>query len=133
MATTPEGKVKARIKKILKDYDVWYFMPVPSGYGGKSGIPDFVCLAKGQSIYIEAKAGDKRPTPLQDETMKEIRRHGGWALCVNEITIEHLAEWFELTLRLRKRKADEYDDTPDKIFVVKSNEVHKKDTAEAGE
>ena len=44
MATTPEGKVKAKVKVILKELGAYYTMPVTGGFG-TSGAPDFlVCF-----------------------------------------------------------------------------------------
>lgn len=44
MATTPEGKVKKRVKEILDAMDAYYFMPTTAGYG-RSGVPDIVGLS----------------------------------------------------------------------------------------
>ncbi len=41
MASTPEAKVKAKIKAILKAHNVYYAMPIGTGYGN-SGVPDFL-------------------------------------------------------------------------------------------
>jgi len=41
MASTPEAKVKEKIKKILKERGAWYAMPMGTGYGN-SGVPDFL-------------------------------------------------------------------------------------------
>ena len=56
MATTPEAKVKAKIKAILKEHNVYYAMPIGTGYGN-SGVPDFLCCVNGKFVAIEAKAG----------------------------------------------------------------------------
>ena len=47
--STPEGTVKYKIKEYLKSLApaLWYFMPVPTGYGVR-GIPDFVGCYKGR-------------------------------------------------------------------------------------
>jgi hypothetical protein len=79
MARGPEGKVKADIKKVLKEYDVYYFMPVQSGYGA-SGV-DFHCcvylnlfgVEVSLGFFIEAKDRDKEPTDRQDTFLKERR------------------------------------------------------------
>ena len=46
---TPEGKVKAKIKKVLKDKDIYYVMPATGGYGN-SGAPDFLICLNGKFI-----------------------------------------------------------------------------------
>ena len=76
---TPEGKVKAEIKKILADYNCWYFMPMMNGYG-RSGIPDFVGCYKGQFFAIEAKAQDGKLTSNQEREVVAIHTAGGRVL-----------------------------------------------------
>ena len=75
---TPEGKVKARIKRILIREGVYSEMPVPSGYG-KSGL-DYNCCVCGFWLSIEAKAPGKKPTKRQLATMRAIRKAGGVAI-----------------------------------------------------
>ena len=76
---TPEGKAKAGIKKVLAEYDCWYFMPSMNGYG-RSGIPDFVGCYKGQFFAIEAKAQDGKLTPNQEREAVAIHTAGGRVL-----------------------------------------------------
>ena len=51
MAQTPEAKVKAKIKALLKNYGVYYAMPIGTGYGN-AGVPDFLCCAGGHFLAI---------------------------------------------------------------------------------
>lgn len=81
MATTPEGKVKAKIKAVLKKHNVYYFMPMGFQFG-RSGIPDFVCCHKGQFLAIEAKAPGGKVSALQRVEIDNINRHGGNAFIV---------------------------------------------------
>jgi len=83
MAQTPEAKVKARIKAILEHHDVYYAMPIGTGFGN-AGVPDFLCSVNGKFLAIEAKAGDNQPTALQEKHMREIRNTGSVALVVTE-------------------------------------------------
>ena len=55
---TPEGKVKAKVKKLLKQYDVYYFMPMQNGLG-VHGIPDIIACCNGFFLGIETKAPGK--------------------------------------------------------------------------
>jgi pantoate kinase len=87
--TTPEGKVKARVKQILKDLNVYYAMPMGTGYGN-SGVPDFLLCWHGWFIGIECKAGDNKPTALQEWNLTEIRRCGGRGYVVTESNVEEL-------------------------------------------
>ena len=79
---TPEGKVKEKVKKLLKQYGAYYHMPVMNGMGAPS--LDFVCCIKGKYFTIETKAGNKQPTPRQQETILTIQRAGGKCFVVNE-------------------------------------------------
>ena len=89
MATTPEGKVKAKVKAILKNYGAYHFSPATGGYG-KSGVPDIIACYCGKFIGIECKAGDNKPTALQLNNIDEIRKNKGYALVVNETNIQDL-------------------------------------------
>ena len=90
MATTPEAKVKARIKKILEENGVYYAMPIGTGYG-RSGVPDFLCCVDGKFLAIEAKATDKdKPTALQMREMKRIEDVGGGAVVIHEGNVDGL-------------------------------------------
>jgi pantoate kinase len=89
MATTPEAKVKAKIKAILKAHNVYYAMPIGTGYGN-SGVPDFLCCVNGKFLAIEAKAGKGVPTALQLKNMQAINTAGGYTCIINETNLEYL-------------------------------------------
>ena len=88
---TPEGKVKDKVVKILKQYGVYYFFPVTGGFG-MSGIPDIICCHNGRFIAIECKAGKNKTTALQDAHLARIRAAGGVAVVINEENVNGLAE-----------------------------------------
>lgn len=88
---TPEGKVKDKVVKILKQYGVYYFFPVTGGFG-MSGIPDIICCHNGRFIAIECKAGKNKTTALQDAHLARIRAAGGIAVVINEENVNGLAE-----------------------------------------
>jgi Holliday junction resolvase len=83
MASTPESKVKDKIKDLLKKHGVYYAMPIGTGFGN-SGVPDFLCCVGGKFLAIEAKAGKGKPTALQEKNMRDIRSAGGRALVVSD-------------------------------------------------
>lgn len=95
MAATPEAKVKAKIKKILKDSGVYYAMPIGTGYGN-SGVPDFLCCVNGNFLAIEAKAGKGTTTALQEKNLREIKRCGGTAAVIAEEQLEYLEQLIQL-------------------------------------
>lgn len=91
MAQTPEGKVKAAVRKVLVEEGVYYFSPPGMGLG-RSGIPDIICCVQGFFLAIEVKAGKGRTTALQDREIDAIRANGGVALVVNENNINEVKE-----------------------------------------
>ena len=86
MASTPEKKVKDKVVKLLKANEVYYFFPNTHGFG-RSGVPDIICCVRGKFLGIECKAGDNKPTALQEKEMQSIRDAGGKTLVVNENNI----------------------------------------------
>jgi Holliday junction resolvase len=95
VAVTPEAKVKAKIKKILKDHGVYYAMPIGTGYGN-SGVPDFLCCVNGNFLAIEAKAGKGTTTALQEKNLREIKQAGGTAAVIAEEQLEYLEQLIQL-------------------------------------
>jgi hypothetical protein len=73
---TPEGKVKAEIKKVLAEYGCWYFMPAMNGYG-RSGIPDFIGCYKGVFFAVETKSANGKLTPNQEREITAMSAAGG--------------------------------------------------------
>jgi len=94
MAKTPEGLVKDKITKVLKEYGVYYFMPIGGMYS-KVGVPDFIGCLNGRFIGIEAKAGKGTTTALQDRELRLIKEAGGVSLVVNENNIDELKQVLE--------------------------------------
>lgn len=98
MATTPEAKVKAKIKAILKAHNIYYAMPIGTGYGN-SGVPDFLCCVNGKFLAIEAKAGKGKTTALQEKNLRQIQESDGWVAVVNEESIEEVQIILNILLR----------------------------------
>jgi hypothetical protein len=79
---TPEGKIKAKVKALLKKFAaVYYHMPVQNGMGEPT--LDFVCCVNGHFLAIETKAPGKHPTPRQQITMAAMRAAGAFVLVVS--------------------------------------------------
>ena len=80
-SSTPEGRIKQKVSKLLKDLGLWYFYPAAGAFG-IAGIPDIITIANGQFVGIECKAGpSKKPTALQAQTGRKIQKAGGsWFL-----------------------------------------------------
>lgn len=95
MATTPEGKVKARVIKQLKEAGVYYFMPATGGFG-RSGVPDIIGCVDSVFFGIECKAGKNKPTALQDKEMGRISDAGGRVKVINEDNMNEVSEWLRV-------------------------------------
>lgn len=95
MAATPESKVKAKIKAILKVHGVYYAMPIGTGYGN-AGVPDFLCCYEGRFLAIEAKANGGKTTALQDKNLRDIENAGGITCVLNEDNVSALGGYLNL-------------------------------------
>lgn len=68
---TPEGRVKAAVKKVLKKYPHYGLWPVPSGYGEST--LDYIGCICGLFFAIETKRPGGEPTPRQKQTIKAMQ------------------------------------------------------------
>lgn len=104
MAMTPEGKVKAKVKKVLDNMGAYHFSPATGGYG-KSGVPDIVACLRGRFVGIECKAGKNKPTALQEKNLNEIEESGGIAMIVDDRNVDVFAAL--LSVRLTSSQEEE--------------------------
>jgi len=92
--TTPEGKVKNKVKKVLADSErfghIYSHWPVPSGYG-KSTL-DCLGAIRGRAFAIETKAAGLRLTALQLGYASDMRQAGMKVFTIDGDTAE-LEEW----------------------------------------
>lgn len=95
---TPEGKVKAKVKKVLEEIGCYYFFPATGGFG-KSGVPDVIACIAGIFFGIECKAGGNLPTMLQQHNLKLIRENGGKSIVINEHNVAGLKQWIIAELK----------------------------------
>ena len=87
---TPEGRVKAKVKRVLGKPGIYHHMPVQNGMGKPS--LDFIGCAYGNFFAIETKAPGKKPTERQEITIAEIRAAGGKVFVIDGDTTE-LESW----------------------------------------
>lgn len=93
MASTPEGRVKDKIKKILKEHNIYYAMPHGAGYGS-AGVPDFLCCVKGKFVAVETKAHDNsKVTALQLKQLQDIEAAGGETFVIHSANIHFFEIW----------------------------------------
>ena len=91
MAQTPEGKVKAAVRKMLDKHGIYHFMPPGMGLG-RSGIPDIIGCYKGRFVAIECKAGKGQLTALQARELQWIKEAGGCTFVARENNLDELEE-----------------------------------------
>ena len=88
---TPEGKVKAAVRKVLDTEGVYYFMPVSNGMGSM-GVFDIVCCVNGFFLGVECKSDAKKnPTALQTRQALKALDANGFVFLVHTGNIKELA------------------------------------------
>jgi hypothetical protein len=91
---TPEGKIKAKLRRMLNAYDCWHYWPVPGGYGRRT--VDVLGLYRGHFFAVEAKRPGKGPTELQTQELALIQDTGGTSFVVNDdASLKKLKDWLE--------------------------------------
>lgn len=91
---TPEGRIKEKVKKILKaSPQCYYHMPVQNGMGAPT--LDFVGCSFGRYFAIETKAPGHKPTPRQEATIAAMRAAGAEVFVIdgNEGQYKWLVSW----------------------------------------
>lgn len=95
MAQTPEGKVKAKVSRLLKEAKgMYYFMPVQGGFG--SSTLDYLGCHLGRFFAVETKKPGAKPTERQQQIIASIERAGGKTFVIDGDTTE-LEEWIRAT------------------------------------
>lgn len=91
---TPEGRVKAKVKTVLKRFGAYYHMVVQNGMGAPS--LDFVGCHSGRFFAVETKAGNKDMTDRQKQTASTMRDAGAQVFLVNEVFgLAELEHWLQ--------------------------------------
>lgn len=119
---TPEGRVKAKVKKALEVLgpNCWRFMPVQNGYG--SVALDFLCSINGRFVAIETKAPGKKLTALQEGTKALIEAAGGIVLVVWDEPSLDIAMKIILALEFTPSGQTEIRDCLDATFPHKGGD-----------
>jgi len=95
--TTPEGKVKIKVRELLREFDCYYFQPVQMGYG-RAGL-DFHCVVAWNdcaiAFFIETKDWDKDLTERQKLLANTLStKHKANVFRVrNETELRRLRQW----------------------------------------
>jgi hypothetical protein len=84
--TTPETRVKNKIRDYLKSLGCWYYFVMNNGMG-RHGCPDILVCHNGRLFAIEVKAPGKlkNTTPNQDREIAWINASGGVAVVVDNV------------------------------------------------
>lgn len=90
--TTPEGKVKKLVKKLLDTYGAsqYRFMPVQNGMG--EATLDFLCCFNGRFFAIETKAPGKHLTLRQQGIVDKMHAAGAKVFIIDG-GISELETW----------------------------------------
>ena len=95
--TTPEGRTKAKLRKLLAEYTgIYTYWPVPFGYGRTT--LDVLGCYRGRFFSVETKAEGKKPTLRQTVELQQIETAMGRAFViagVNSPVFDELRAWLD--------------------------------------
>jgi hypothetical protein len=102
-----EADVKRWVKEVLKEYNVYYFMPVQGGIGA-AGL-DFHCVVKWRNIpisfFIETKKLHGEPSTRQTLFIKQRKEQQNASTFVvdGRVGVNKLRTWLEKLRSYEKR------------------------------
>lgn len=89
LARTPEGLIKADIKKLLESCGFYVRAVVVGQIPGRrnpsKGLPDYICIKRGRVIWLEVKTETGPIRPEQAEFIREWTFKGGEAYIVRSV------------------------------------------------
>lgn len=89
---TPEGRVKAKVKRTLTEHGAYWFCPVQNGMGAP-GLDFMQVQVPGCPAFcIETKAPGKKLTVRQERTVASIRAAGGTVFVIDG-DLEEMLNW----------------------------------------
>jgi len=101
-SNTPEGKIKKKIKAVLDNYgsyNIYTYMPVPSGYGAPT--LDYLGFIFGRGFAIEAKRPGKKPTTRQETTIANIAASSTPVFVINDdASLLVFEEWLKYQVEM---------------------------------
>lgn len=80
-----ESDLVRKIKDYLKTVLNCFYWKEHGGQYGTAGIPDIIVCYRGRFIAFECKVGNNKATVLQEQTIKQILKAGGYALVVRSV------------------------------------------------
>lgn len=108
--TTPEGKVKAKVRAVLDRPEIWSFWPVPSGY--QAATLDVLCCIKTPferltgtygveffAIEVKRPDGKGRKAARQKDLIQTLRMLSAKIFVIeNDLGVEELNQWIKQKL-----------------------------------
>jgi hypothetical protein len=105
MMTTPEGRVKAMVRDVLRAYGAYSFQPVQSGLGA-SGL-DFHCvIRRGETaiaFFVETKKDELTDLTPRQQLLKsnlEMKQRAKVFVVGGRKSLKILSDWLETTYHL---------------------------------
>ena len=101
--STPEGRVKKKVKEVIAKYGdkIDSYWPVPAGYG-ESHLDCILCVC-GLFVAIETKAPKGKLTPRQQHRVRTTSLAGGKVFIIDGTpdtdTYDELDAWLALAVR----------------------------------
>lgn len=86
-----EAAIVNGIMRMLRDQPVTWCFKMHGGPYATAGVPDIIGVHAGFFFGIEVKQPGKKPTKLQEHTMKLIERAGG--MCCVATTVEEARQF----------------------------------------
>lgn len=80
--STPESKVKVKVKALLNDYGAFHHWPVQTGYGEPT--LDCVGCHRGKYFAVETKAPGQKLTPRQELTKERMEQAGAKVFVIGQ-------------------------------------------------
>ncbi len=80
-----EKDLVRKISEYLKKIKDLFYWKEHGGQYGTAGIPDIIVCYKGRFMALECKVGNNKPTVLQEMTIKQISKAGGYAIVVRSL------------------------------------------------
>lgn len=88
--TTPEGKVKKLVKRLLDEFEAYRFCPVQAGFGEMT--LDFLVCYHGRFCAVETKAPGKHVTLRQQGIVDKMHAAGAKVFIIDG-DISELETW----------------------------------------
>lgn len=85
MKQTTKTQLESKIqRKIIERYEAEGYLVVKINLCNKPGFPDLMMLKDGKAIFVEVKQPGKKPRPLQEYRLEELRKAGFTAIVLTE-------------------------------------------------